>query len=48
MVETTQTVQVADLSAEQTYAEGDPEAVTGVELGAIGRFSSCRCSGKTS
>ena len=35
MVETKQAVQVADLSAEQTYAEGDPEAVTGVELGAI-------------
>src|SRR5260370_31407591 len=35
MVRTKQVVHVADLLADQTYAEREPEVVTGVELGGI-------------
>ena len=35
MVQTKQAVHVADLSAEQSYLERDPDAVSGVELGHI-------------
>ena len=35
MVRTKQVVHVADLSADQMYAEREPEVVTGVELGGI-------------
>jgi two-component system, NtrC family, sensor kinase len=35
MVETKQVVHVADLSADQTYLDGEPGAVTGVELAGI-------------
>jgi GAF domain-containing protein len=35
MVETKQMVHVADLSADQTYLDGEPGAVTGVELAGI-------------
>ena len=35
MVQTKQVVHVVDLSAEQSYLDGDPDAVAGVELGHI-------------
>jgi GAF domain-containing protein len=35
MVQTKQAVHVADLSAEQSYLDRDPDAVSGVELGHI-------------
>jgi GAF domain-containing protein len=35
MVRTKQVVHVADLLADQAYAENEPEVVTGVELGGI-------------
>ena len=35
MVQTKQVVHVVDLSAEQSYLDGDPDAVSGVELGHI-------------
>ena len=35
MVQTKQVIHVVDLSAEQSYLDGDPDAVSGVELGHI-------------
>src|SRR5262249_23680636 len=35
MVQTKQVVHVVDLAAEQSYLDGNPEAVSGVELGHI-------------
>ena len=41
-------VHVADSRADPSLHRARTRAVTGVELGGIGRFSSCRCSRKTS
>ena len=45
---TKEVVHIADVKALKSYIEGDPSVTEPVDLGAIGLYSQCRCSRRTS
>ena len=48
IIETRQTVHIADVKAEPAYVEGEPVFVAAVSLGGFRTFLPCRCSRTTS